>query len=159
MAEEKKHFWEGLPAILTGIAAVITAIAGLIALFLRPGSQPVANPPAAVVEPETPRVPAKPVRVQRVNIQGDWTEPATGNKTRIFQDGNRITFMTVNAFTGQQLASGTGSIDGRTISCRYRWFDGTPLTAKLTLSSDDELLSGTYRNTLTGQSGSASFTR
>ena len=36
--EERRSFWTTLPGLLTGLAALITAIAGVIAIFVVPGS-------------------------------------------------------------------------------------------------------------------------
>ncbi len=44
----EKSFWESVPGILTGVAAIITAVAGVIAIYYHSGSQP--SPSASPAE-------------------------------------------------------------------------------------------------------------
>ncbi len=167
MSDDKKAFWETLPGLLTGIAAVITALTGLIAIFVhsnsrssladraeardeRPGERSMASAPAYPKHRDTPRV---------ADVSGSWRDLILGTQVRIQQKGNLLTTETMNPLTGQHLASGTGVISGRKIEGPYQWVDGSRYVASLDLSEDGTRITGSYRNTYTGQSGAVSLTR
>jgi len=65
MAESGKGFWSSFPGILTGIAGVIAAVGGLIALFNKPPPQPpFPSPPPIVTPGPQPPQPDKMGRLQ-----------------------------------------------------------------------------------------------
>lgn len=52
---ERKHWWETVPGVLTGVAAIITAVATLMALYVnRSQTQAVVTPPAQNVGSQAP---------------------------------------------------------------------------------------------------------
>lgn len=164
MPQGKKHFWEGLPAILTAAAALVTAIGGVLALFIR------SNNPAAVapVEPanavasagetadeppaqKRPRVP-RVATARAVNLSGTWRDAVVGTIVRVRQSGNSLQTVTLNA-AGQQVAAGEGVIEGRTIIGTNRWMNGAVYAARMTVSSDGNTITGTYSNPISGETG------
>jgi hypothetical protein len=57
MAGEKK-FWETVPGILTGIAAIITAVGGVIAIYYNVQPRPSTTPQQRVGRPSSPTAPS-----------------------------------------------------------------------------------------------------
>lgn len=49
-APQGNSFWVTLPGVLTGVAAVLTALVGVLALFMGGGGQPVPDPPLPSVD-------------------------------------------------------------------------------------------------------------
>jgi len=54
MAEDTKHFWTSLPGILTGIAAVVTSVTGLLVAFNGTAAKTSDHKPADVVAVSAP---------------------------------------------------------------------------------------------------------
>ena len=52
MADENKNFWMSLPGILTGIAAVLTALTGLFLALSGNGPPETRNPPSVTLPKE-----------------------------------------------------------------------------------------------------------
>jgi len=166
----KKSFWETLPGILTGAAAVLTALAGLLTVIYTRGSGKPTEDQAktAIVEDARPAPPkANPKRVSNVlaqasqtaDISGVWKDPSTGISIRVKQNGSRFTAVWLHPMTGQQVASGQGTVNGRKISSDYRWMDGTPYTASLRVSEEGDEITGSYRSPATGETGGVLVTR
>jgi hypothetical protein len=93
VADEPKsiQWWQTLPAVIAGLATLITALAGLIAALnqiglFRPSSQPVSSPqaiaspsdlPLVSRSPEVPSTPSRPKQTPRVDDAGKSVPDAT----------------------------------------------------------------------------------
>ena len=168
--QTKKNFWEGLPAILTAAAAFLTALGGVIALFVRsnnPAATPPAEPAKAVARAEDlatdesvdEPVPARPARASRVsvtrpvNVSGTWRDAFIGSTVRVVQDGKMLRTATFNPATGQQVAAGEAVIEGRSIVGTNRLLNGQTYAVRMTVSADGDSIDGTFSNPLTGEAG------
>ena len=162
---EKKSFWETVPGILTGVAAVITALTGLLALFISSDHNKKQSSDPVVQEKVIPVTHHKSIKSERepvaeqIDISGIWNDPTLGTQVRIQQNGSQVSSETYYPSTGQRLAVGSGVISGQTIEGSYQWYDGNRYTAILRLSADGHEISGMYRNVLTGESGTTRLIR
>jgi hypothetical protein len=135
MATTTKRWYETLPALLTGLAALIGAITGLyVALGNGQGKSAATAPPVASgaeqPAPATADGPSQggavaesePANPPAVDIESRWRElyPNPGNVSRIVQDGDAFTF-TIEGRAGAIPFSsrGSGSITGRQIRSTY----------------------------------------
>lgn len=168
MANEKKRWFETLPGILTGIAAVIGAIASLyVAVSVKhdsnfeTGTQPILN-----IEPQTSASPeplnqTKPFATTKppqslllINISSTWHElyPNPGNISQTIQDGDAFSFTiigTIRDFPFQ--STGNGTIKGQYLQSNYQ--STIPSTGRCagTLSSDGMQIKLTCVDSVTGQ--------
>jgi len=77
---EEKSFWSTLPGILTGIAAILTAIGGLIIalnaagiISISPDATPTPTPPSAILTPSPTSTPNKEAYLRNAEkLTGDW---------------------------------------------------------------------------------------
>ena|SRR3989304_10092498 len=81
--DEEKSFWSTLPGILTGIAAIITAIAGLIIAFNSAGI--ITIPPVNPAPTPTPELP-KPISVG-IPLSAGWEAYGPGAVGKEYKDG------------------------------------------------------------------------
>ncbi len=175
MANEKKHWFETLPGILTGIAALIGAIASLyVAVSGKhesnsgmetqqtpnieqqtsasiPSSEPLnqANPLATTQPPQS---------LSPMNISSTWHElyPNPGNISQTIQDGDAFSFTIIGAIQDFPFQSaGNGVIKGRYLQSNYQ--STIPSTGRCagTLSSDGMQIKLTCVDSVTGQYESA----
>jgi hypothetical protein len=163
--QTKKNFWEGLPAILTAAAAFLTALGGVIALFVR-SNNPAAVAPIEPVKavaaaedaateepaPKRQRIP-QPTVARPVNVSGTWRDAFIGSTVRVIQDGKMLRTATFNPATGQQVAAGEAVIEGRSIVGTNRLLNGQIYAVRMTVSADGDSIDGTYSNPLTGEAG------
>lgn len=151
MSEEPKpqNWWHTLPGVLTAVAAVLTAITGLI-VALRGDTPPTAGgveaslsaPTIAATQPAsvTPAA-SPPASVQQaaprmvdavadsgfgsasqagIDLSGLWLS-TDGEPTRISQQGSRIEFVSdgVSCMNTPSRMRGEGSLDGYRLEVRY----------------------------------------
>jgi len=158
MSDGQKPFWETLPGILTGVAAVLTALGGLLTVVYTRGQQAAASEkevsaraPLAVPDRKVAALMERPVR-DRVNLAGAWRDAETGHQVRIAQNGSRITSATVDLASRQVLARGQGILKGRAVEGSNHWADGSVYAVTLKVSEDGQEISGYARNPHTGES-------
>lgn len=161
MSEEKKSFWETLPGILTGTAAVLTALAGLLTVIYTRGQKaPESKEKEEVHAPVkknerdrsvTAALMEKPVR-QRVSIAGLWRDAYLGNQVKITQEGNRVTSVTIDLLSRQMVARGQGLLKGRAIEGSNEWMNGEVYSLSMNVSENGKEITGIARSTTTGQS-------
>jgi hypothetical protein len=87
MADDQKNFWVTIPGILTGLAAVIAAMTGLIAAFHSHSGGSAGNnsTPAVVTQPATPtgNTPTPAVAGGTVSYTGFWSGSAENLKMAV----------------------------------------------------------------------------
>ena len=97
------------------------------------------------------------VRPQTVNVAGEWESDA-GDMYIFAQVGNRVTFREVNLMSGVT-AAGEGTINGRRIQLQYTTFVGTTGSAQFTVGEDNDELSGSFTDHVSGMSQALYLTR
>ncbi len=171
VADEKKHWFGTLPGILTGVAAVIGAIASLyVAVSGKHESnstmeaQPTPNieqhdstsmpspEPLNQTQPLTTTQPSQ--SLSPINISSTWHElyPNPGNISRTIQDGNTFRFTIIGAIQDFPFQSaGNGIIKGQYLESNYQ--STIPSTGRCagTLSSDGMQIKLTCDDSVTGQ--------
>jgi hypothetical protein len=84
MADDQKSFWTTLPGLFTGLAALISAAAGLIAVFNAHPSTPAPQPTPPVVTQNIPPVTkGTPVRPNQTMLTGFWSGSTEGLKMAV----------------------------------------------------------------------------
>ena len=165
----KKSFWETLPGLLTGLAAVLSAIAGLITVLCNRSTIPPITVQQRVAEP-SPQIPARhhaarsasnpvssPERL--LNVSGLWHDVNLGTEVRVRQSGRELFSETFDPASGRRLAIGQGRIFGRLLEGTFVWMNGARYSASLRVSEDGQEINGTTRNLLTGEIGTSHLTR
>lgn len=143
---EAKSFWSTLPGILTGCAALITAVGGLIGALAAAGMiGPDADVPTSVPEIATP-LPTR--EVASINISGSWLG-ANGLTYVITQSGHVVTIQEISPVYGVT-ANGEGTVSGTEVDITYSAVDGSIGIASLIFSEATGELSGTFSNLTTG---------
>lgn len=171
MANEKKHWFGTLPGILTGIAAVIGAIASLYvavsgkhesnsAMEAQPTPNIEQQTSASIPSPE-PLNQTKPLATIQspqslppINISSTWHElyPNPGNISRTIHDGDTFRFTTIGAIQDFPFQStGSGIIKGQYLESNYQ--STIPSTGRCagTVSSDGMQIKFTCVDSVTGQ--------
>lgn len=172
MANEKKPWFETLPGILTGIAAVIGAIASLyVALSGKDESKPeivlqiapkveqqaseLISPSASVNQVKPLATPKSPVPLPPpINISSTWHElyPNPGNISKTIQDGSVFKFTVQGIIQGSRFqTTGSGIIKGHYIESSYQ--STVPSTGRCagTVSADAMQIKLTCNDSVTGQ--------
>lgn len=148
MADDTKRsgFWQTVPGIMTALAAIITAVAGLlIALYqagLLSGSK---SPPGNANSPNaaalaTPAQSSQTPEVERakLDISGTWHDNY-GSVFYFRQDGERVEF---NGNLGDLTFQGSGTLIGRNLMTTFSRNDGSSGRAWGTLSADGKRIEG-----------------
>lgn len=96
MAEDQKNFWTTVPGILTGLAALISAAAGLVAAFHAHSSSQTTNPqpnPTVIAQPATPGGTPGAANGDAVSYTGYWSGSAENLKMAVLNlQGSGTTF-------------------------------------------------------------------
>lgn len=138
--EKKGNFWTTLPGILTGLAALITAIAGVIAVIPKsptPDDNGINN--GGVI----------------VALTGNWEWEGVGSAT-LEQNGNEVTGLLRYYKPPGLTASLQGTFNERELTFVW-WFTQGPSSLQnpqgdgtLTLSTDGRTLTGTFTDRARG---------
>jgi hypothetical protein len=145
---KKKSFFATLPGILTGLAALITALTGLyLALHDRHPTAQVRHDPKSQPTQQPKLTPQPPVLV---NINGTWYSDE-GLSYVITQSGNNIYLEEINPLYGTT-ASGQGTISGQDVDISVTTAAGTQGRARFRVSDDGEELIGEYTDITRGMS-------
>ena len=94
-----------------------------------------------------------------LRLTGTWKDVLYGTTVEVRQIGRRVISRTINPATGEELAVGEGTINGRTISGTSRWNNGSVVKADMKVSDDGRTITGTFRNIDSGQAGSLRLVR
>ncbi len=170
MADEKKHWFGTLPGILTGIAAVIGAIASLYVAVsgkhesnsaMEAQSTPniEKQTSASIPSPEPlnqiqPLTTQSPQSLPPINISSTWHElyPNAGNISRTIQDGNTFRFTIIGAIQDFPFQStGNGIIKGQYLESNYQSTVPSSGRCAGSLSSDGMQIKLTCVDSVTGQ--------
>jgi hypothetical protein len=144
-SEPRKTFWTTLPGLLTGLASLFTAIAGLLALFIgrsghaRPAAQPMSVAATSTIQRDDPAQDAK--ACQRIAGQWWWS---TGGGVTIGTDGG----LQWRANPGDAMPAIVGRwvcTDSRQRQYVFYW--SHHYTDDFTLSENGQRLSGTNQQT------------
>jgi len=165
VADEKKHWFGTLPGILTGIAAVIGAIASLYvaisgkhesnsAIETQPATNIEQQTSAAIPSPEPLNQTQSPQSLPPINISSTWHElyPNPGNISRTIQDGNTFRFTIIGAIQDFPFQStGNGIIKGQYLESNYQSTIPSSGRCAGSLSSDGMQIKLTCVDSVTGQ--------
>jgi len=106
--DSKKSFWTSVPGILTGIAAIIVAVGGIITALHVASPSPETSP-SPVPTPSLPSQPVCGVQLPEVNLFGSWNW--FGNNNGITQSG-LLTFKSDCTYTNVAKSGFTGNDEG-----------------------------------------------
>jgi len=110
--DNKKSFWTSMPGILTGIAAIIVAVGGIItALYVAPSShEPTPSPsPSPMPTPSPTSQPVCGAQLPVVDLSGSWNWIGTNNG--IAQSG-LFTFKSGCTYSNTAKSGFTGTDEG-----------------------------------------------
>jgi len=108
--DSKKSFWTSVPGILTGIAAIIVAVGGIItALHVVPTSPEPTPSPSPIPTTSSTSQPVCGAQLPGVNLSGDWNWVGTNNG--ITQSG-LFTFNSGCTYTNTAKSGFTGKDEG-----------------------------------------------
>jgi hypothetical protein len=93
--QKKQNFWTTLPGIFTGLAAIITAIGGLIAALITIGALESPFPPPTPLPPssDAPIDTAQPIDTFKISSNGEEV-----TSTTVLGNGQRYTLIVVGTF-------------------------------------------------------------
>lgn len=144
-------FWQTVPGILTALAAIITAIAGLLIALYQAGllspklPTPNANSPnaAALATPAPAQSnPSREVVKDRVDISGTWRDDY-GAVYHFRHDGDLVEF---NGNFGDLTYQGSGTLIGRKLTIKFVRNDGSSGDGWGTVSADGNVIVGGNRD-------------
>lgn len=155
--EKKGNFWTTLPGMLTGLAALITAISGLLTVILHLSS-PSSKPPDSVTEPshQTSKSTQTPTsETTSMSVTGNWEWEGVGAAT-LQQNGNEVAGLLHYYKPPGLTASLQGTFNERELAFVW-WFTQGPSSLQnpqgdgtLTLSADGRTLNGTFTDRARG---------
>jgi hypothetical protein len=156
---QPQSWWQTFPGVLTAIAAVVTAVTGLI-VALRDNEQskpaPVAPGATAVAPASTTVAPASsPEREESAapapDLSGLWRD-SSGGAYRIVQNGNAFGFEASGASCLGSLAqsNGNGTITGNSVQSNYQSTVPSRGSCSGSLSSDRATLNATCTDSICG---------
>ncbi len=172
MANDKKHWFETLPGILAGIAAVIGAIASLYVAMdgkheIKSGLEPQPTPIAEQktnnsTSPSIPLNQALPLDTPQsrqplpapINISSTWHElyPNPGNVSQTIQEGEIFNFTIQGIIQGLHFqTSGSGTIKGRYMQSTYQSTIPSTGSCAGAVSADAMQIKLTCDDSVTGQ--------
>lgn len=168
MADEAKapNWWHTLPGVLTALAAVITAVTGLIVAINKsgPDTKPVpevkteANSSAHVAPAPLPAPAPAPAPVSAVNLSGVWRDNWNA-VTRLVQQGSNFEYVTegVSCNGSYFLSQGAGQIAGNRVQSAYRSNTPSQGTCTGTISADGSQISSTCNDSACGSFNSVAL--
>jgi hypothetical protein len=166
MADDTKTtgFWQTVPGILTALAAIITAVAGLLIALYQAGllSSPKSPPPnanspnaAALVAPTLAQSnPSPGVEKDQLDISGTWHDQE-GAVYVFRQDGQHVEF---SGNFGNLTYQGNGTLIGRKLTATFSRNDGSYGDSWGTVSADGNVMNGGFRDNF-GRTASGRMTR
>jgi len=148
MGEASSSFVSRLMPGASAVAAVLTALAGLIGVLHQTGllwtSAPAVSTVAVAKAAAQPQMAAAGV-ARRFNVNGAWKDSGPGNCHVIKQMGDELLITNYKPSSDKPWTIGRGTIRGRIVQFRFNALNPASPEAEFLLSGDGHELSGTIR--------------